>query len=132
MASIPPVQVDTTWFKINLTVVISVLTACLGIVKSIVALWGKSSKPEDLPGELNQHCQKELVRIKSIEKDTLEVSKKHDDLKEIVGEIRQDVAVLKNQSENTTKTLDEMKQSNREIANRLDDLLKQLMEWMSE
>ena len=42
-----------------------------------------------------------------------------------------EVVALKTQSYNTTKGLDEMRQDVKDIAAKLDSLLKQLMDWLT-
>jgi len=139
--AIPNINIDSSFYKLNITIVASILVFCLTTMATILKIFGRKTNPEELPGR-SPHCKQQKESLQKIENKTKEneklveiktneTIKKIESLQEITNEIGLAVAVLKNQCNNTEKDIDEIKQSNKEIANRLDDLLKQLLEWMN-
>ena len=134
----PSVVMQAPIYQINLTILLSVLGVAIAAMGTLVGIFRKKPKDEELPGK-SQFCIQHKTEIERIEKETKESikrlegtdkenSKKHDDLKQLFNDLDKEIISLRNQSENNTKSLDEMKRAVREIATRLDDLLKQLMD----
>jgi len=99
----------------------------------------KKPKPEELPGN-SPICTQKQIDIDKIEKTMKENDGKlekltqcnkqeNENLKQLINDIDKDILILKTQFHNATKDSDEMKQNVKEVATRLDDLLKQLMDW---
>ena len=129
--SAPNVILETPVYQVNLTLLLSVIAVSLTAMGTLIRVFGRKIKPEELPGG-SPHCTQQKENIERIEKATKENSNKHEALKEIANNLEKEVGILKNQSDNVIKNMDEIKQSNKEIATRLDDLLKQLLDWISE
>jgi len=140
--SLPEIQANA---NLNLTVIISVTVFCVSTMATIINLFGakraermkekeeakRQKDTSNTPGKslVCQQHEKNVVRIEDLTKDN---TKKIEDAQKIVNEMRTQVATLENDKENMHKTIDEMKDNNKEIARRLDDLLKQLMDWMND
>ena len=128
--SSPQITLDIPSYHINLTLLLSVITVSLAAMGTLIKVFSKKTKKEELPGS-NPHCLQQKEDLDRIENITKENANKHESLREIANNLEKEVGILKNQSDNVVKNIDEIKQSNKEIASRLDDLLKQLLEWMS-
>ena len=128
--SVPNVMLNAPAYQINITLLLSIVAICLTAMGTIVKIFSRKPKQEETPG-LAQVCIKHNEKLTEIEKIMREDNTHNEKLKEVAQTVEREIAVLKTESVNTGKTLDEMKQTNREIASRLDSLLKQLMEWMS-
>jgi len=103
--------------KISWTLLIALFAVCLTAMATLIKIFGKNVTEED---------------IDRIEKENKEIRAKHESLKDAVGGVQTEVAILKERSKNGEKTLDGMKQDNREVVQRLDDLLKQLIEFLND
>ena len=88
--------------SINTTVVISVLTICLAAMGTLVKVFGRKEDPE-------------------------KISK----LKDIIHAVQMEMATLVTKNDNIEKSMDELKKDYRYLTNKLDDLLKQLMDLLS-
>lgn len=138
----PNVILETPIYHVNLTVLLSVITISLTALATLVAIYRKKPKPEELPGQSPLCVQKkaDLDRIENIGKENSQKAekaqeenvKKFDLLRDLINETSKEVGILKTQSENTTKNVDEMKNDIKEVASKLDDLLKQLLDWTSD
>jgi len=131
-------------YNLNLTVIISVITACVATMATIINIFGtkrsdrikeeeakKKKDPSTLPGN-SQTCkqhEKDMNRVETLTKDN---KKNLEEAQKIVNQMRTQVATLEKDNENINKSLDEMKDSNKETARKLDDLLRQLMDWMND
>ena len=108
---------------INWTAVIAIVTVCLTAMATLIRLYGPKSKVSD-----------EILRgspyLKKLEDDAVDGIKKLNALKEYVQTEHTEVEKLKIETKNSTKSLEELKQDNRDLVQRLDDLLKQFMEYM--
>jgi len=102
--------------KISWTLLIAIFAVCLTAMGTLIKIFGKKVTEED---------------IGRIERESKEIKEKHESLKDAIGNMQTEVATLKERSRNNEKTLDGMKQDNREIVQRLDDLLKQLIEFLN-
>lgn len=126
---------------INLTILLSVISVCLAAMGTIIRIYTKPKNKEEMPGS-NPHCvhmeekidRLEQTQKKDIEKlnnDNKEKENNTKQLKSIVLQLEKEIAILEKESQSQSKTLDEIKSSNRELAKRLDELLKQLMDFAS-
>jgi len=118
----------------NTTVVISVISFSLASMATIIKVFGSDKKIND-ENLRNSPYLKSLeydIKDKS-EKLRLEIKDKEDKLngiKEIVHTQHIEVEKLKVETKNSSKSLEELKQDNRDLVQRLDDLLKQFMDFM--
>jgi len=128
---LPMIEFEGAGIFVNLTIVASVLIFCLTAATSIIRIWGRGKNAEQYPGK-SPYCKQEEDKTTRIEKRLDENKKKMESIQDITLQMEKEVAVLKNETTNMNKTMDEMKQNSKEVAQRLDDLLKQLLEWMSE
>ena len=67
-----------------------------------------------------------------LEKENEDVKQKIEALKTTVGQIETEMAIFKEHTRNNEKSIDEMKQDNKDIIQKLDNLLKQLMDFLNE
>ncbi len=124
------------------TVVISVLAVCLTAMGTLVAIFRKKIREDEKPGnslfciqqkeDLNKLETFTKENYKQIEKNKEEDIKKFEELKQLVNDTNKEVVILKTQAENTSTSLIEMKRDVKDVASKLDSLLKQLFDWMSE
>jgi septal ring factor EnvC (AmiA/AmiB activator) len=127
-----------TWTAIlgtvNLTVIFSVISICLAAMGALIKIFGPNHKINDenlrnspyLIG-LEKDIKEKESKLKEEIKDK---ENKLNGLKEIVNVQHVEVEKLKVESKNSSKSLEELKQDNRDLVQRLDDLLKQFMEYM--
>ena len=126
---IPNIEFDTPIYKVNLTIVISVLIISLMIASLIVKIFGvKKANEEDKPGK-NPNCQEHQRNAQRLENDIKTESKRREELTKITNDLGTEVAILKTQNDNMNASMKDIKEGNHEIANRLDDLLQQLLDW---
>ena len=128
--------------SINYTILLSVLGVSVTAMGTLVAIFRKKIREDEKPGK-SPFCimQKENFlkfetftqeNNKRIEKNTENDTVRFEELKQLINDTNKEVIVLKIQAENTSKNLDEMKTNVRDVATKLDNLLKQLFDWMSE
>jgi predicted RNase H-like nuclease (RuvC/YqgF family) len=129
---IPVLAVTVTpTFEVNVTVILSVVAISLSALATLTKIYGKrDQKPDELPGK-TPYCEQHKADLMETKNTTKEINIKQENLKQIANDLKNEIGILKNQSENMIKTVDEMKQGNKELALKLDDLLKQLLDWMS-
>jgi uncharacterized protein YlxW (UPF0749 family) len=126
---IPDINVETPIYKVNFTIVLSVLLICLTILSLIVKVFGiKKEKPENIPGNAPR-CKEKAKDLIRLEDQAKNEQYKREELTAIVTNLEKEVAVLKVQNENMTTNMTEVKEANKMVANRLDDLLQQLFDW---
>jgi len=111
------VLVGVLWTtSMNWTIVISVIAVSLTGMGTLIGIFGKRVRKED------------VIRLQGESKETIS---KIDALKTAIAEIEKEIATTTQQIKNNEKTIVEMKQDYREIVQRLDDLLKQFMEYLN-
>ena len=123
-------NIETTFIQINLTYVLSVVVLCLTTMGTLIKIFAKPQAQEDLPGK-HPTCQQHEIGIAQSEKDHEENNRKIEEDNRNIGEMKVQVASLEKDNENINKNRSDMNDTNKEIAVRLDDLLKQLIEWMN-
>jgi len=128
MNSIPEIILDTNMYKFNLTVWISILTVCLTTMATLIKIFGRKFKPEELPGN-NFHCKQRAKDTARLQKSTEDIKNEIKDVKNKLNNLDTKVAVLTEKSESSRKSLEEMKILSRDLTLRLDDLLKQLIDY---
>jgi septal ring factor EnvC (AmiA/AmiB activator) len=137
----PSVILETPVYHVNLTVLLTIVTICLTAFGTFVTIFRKKKNPEAQAGT-SPYCLQKQADLERIEKDAKENSEKLervkeennqkiDTLRQSVNDNSKEVGILKTQSDNITKGLDEMRQDVKEVASKLDDLLKQLLDWMN-
>jgi len=127
----PEIILETPVYNVNLTLLLAVITVSLAAMGTLIKVFAKKTKKEDSPGG-SPHCLQQKENLDRIEETTKENINRYESLRKIVNELEKEVGILKNQSDNIVKNMDEVKQTNKEIASRLDELLKQLLDWMTE
>jgi len=106
-----------TWpISINWTLVLSVFAICFTAMATLVGIFGKRVRKED---------------IQRIENNNTNNNTKTDTLRTAITAVEKEVAGLTQKTINNEKNIDEMKKDYREVVQRLDDLLKQLMEFLN-
>lgn len=115
-AATPPVPHDTNW-----TLILSVCAVSVAAMTAFIAVFSKRKIIDD--DELRKSSL-----IVDLTADSKSNSLKHDSIKDLVSTLRTDIEKIKVEMISTNKSLDEVKKDNRELVQRLDDLLRQLME----
>tara|TARA_R110000824_G_scaffold12226_7_gene53592 strand:+ start:23355 stop:23735 length:381 start_codon:yes stop_codon:yes gene_type:complete len=123
MFSLIIAQVATTAATgVNLTLLFSVITVCVGLVTAAIKIFGPKKNVRD--EELRQSGY-----LKELSKKTENSDKKIDNLKEKMTEATIEIEKLKIESKNNTKSSDELRESNKEMVKKLDELLKQMIDY---
>lgn len=109
---------------ISWTTILSVLTVSLTAMATLIKIFsGKVSvKDEDL---------KQTTIIQTLSEDTKYNKKKQEELIEIATGLRTDVERLKVETVNSSKTIEELRKDYRDLVQRLDELLNQLLDWVN-
>jgi uncharacterized protein YlxW (UPF0749 family) len=122
------------WESLNLTIVISVISLCLAGMATLIKVFGPNHKINDERLRSSPYLiglESDIKNKESKLKEEInDKEKKLNGLKEIVNIQHVEVEKLKVESKNSSKSLEELKQDNRDLVQRLDDLLKQFMEFM--
>jgi septal ring factor EnvC (AmiA/AmiB activator) len=108
---------------INWTILIALFAVCLTAMATLIKLYGHKSKISDENLRNSPYLQEIGSDLKAKED-------KFNQLKELVNIYNIEVEKLKIESKNNSRSLEELKQDNRDLVQRLDDLLKQFMEYM--
>jgi len=141
----PNLFLEVPTYHINLTIVFAVISVCLTAMGTLVAIFRKKiieRKDDEMPGKTPMCLQKKLD-ISRIEKEAKEQSdklekfkdennKKFEEVRQMGNDTSKEVGILKSESINAIKGIEDTKGELRDIATKLDDLLKQLLEWMSD
>jgi hypothetical protein len=130
VADLPNIMFNTPVYQFNLTIWLSVLTICLSIMATLIKIFRKKPNPEEIPGQ-SQYCKRQAENLGRIEKMAEECQKDVVRLNGENAELRTNVAVLIEKAEAANKSLEGMKISSRDLTRRLDDLLRQLMDFAS-
>jgi len=122
---LPEILIDNDFFKINLTVVLSILAFCLTAMGTLVKIYGvkKEIPTDEKPGKTTT-CTENKQNGKDNSAAILELKKEIQSLKTQMA-----TTIIK--IENSGKTLDELKSDYRSLADKLDNLLKQLLDLLS-
>jgi hypothetical protein len=108
---------------LNVTVVLSVTSISLAAMATLIKVFAPNKK-------INDESLRSSPYIVGIESDIKSKEEKFNGLKEIVTLQHIEVEKLKVETKNSSKGLEELKQDNRELVQRLDYILKQFMEYM--
>jgi septal ring factor EnvC (AmiA/AmiB activator) len=102
---------------------LTIATISLTTMATLIRIFGPKTSISD-------DRLRESPFLKSLQDDIKEKALKLQNLKEIVQNTNIEVEKLKIETQNTIKTAAELKRDNRDLVQRLDDLLKQFMEYM--
>jgi len=131
--------------EINWTILFSTITICLSAMATLIKVFGNSCVKDealrrsdlikDMSTSINQNrtslekTKKELQDVN--EKSHKDYSEKIDKIKDDITDIQRQVERLKVMVENNSKTAEELKKAHRDVVNRLDEVLRQIMETLS-
>ena len=135
---IAPVIAQTT-IEINYTVLFSILVfivpvciaGLIGAVK-IAAIKGAKIDDKDKPSDKNDYCKQQEKEFNRIEKRVHISETEVTDIKLTIGELKITITEIKKDVQSSTKTITEMKQDNRDLANKLESLLSQLINYVGD
>jgi len=125
---LPGLQINTPIYQFDLTIILSVIVFCLSAMGTIVKVFSKAAKPEELPGT-SPYCQQHKKDVEKLQKFTEDQTDKNQELRGLAAKLEVEVAVLKRDCETKNKSLEEMKENNRSLAIRLDDMIRQLIDY---
>ena len=108
---------------INWTVIASVISVSLALMVALIKIFGYKSKISDE----NLRSSPYLI---ALEADIKDKEQRLAGVKDLINAQNTEVEILKSKTSNSEKTLEDLKQDNRDLVQRLDDLLKQFMEYM--
>ena len=109
---------------INWGIVISVISVSVAAMVAMIKIFGPKKQVAD--EELRKSDY-----VKDIERRAKEAKVKIEELKDIINKNSTEIEKLKIESGHNTKSVEELKQDNRELVQRLDDLLKQILDWVN-
>jgi len=108
-------------YNINWTLIISVSAVCLTAMTAAINIY-KSKK------SINDDELRESNLIEDLTSSVKTNSQKHESIKEVVSNLRIEIEKIKVEMLNANKSLEELKKDNRELVQRLDELLRQLLD----
>jgi len=108
-------------YNINWTLIISVSAVCLTAMTAAINIF-KSKK------SINDDELRESNLIEDLTSSVKTNSQKHESIKEVVSNLRIEIEKIKVEMLNANKSLEELKKDNRELVQRLDELLRQLLD----
>jgi len=108
-------------YNINWTLIISVSAVCLTAMTAAINIF-KSKK------SINDDELRESNFIEDLTSSVKTNSQKHESIKEVVSNLRIEIEKIKVEMLNANKSLEELKKDNRELVQRLDELLRQLLD----
>ncbi len=115
-----PIPINLT-APINMTLLVSIGMVCLTALGVLVRVFGKKKSEE--PGT-HPTC---LAHDRTIKRNEKEV----DDLRGKVESMRTEISVNSVKLENNEKNIEEMKRDTRKMADKMDDLLTQVLELLN-
>ena len=116
----PPINFSAPIYQVNVTLLLSVITICLTGMGVLTKVFGR--KKEEEPGE-HPKCISHDERSKKNEADAKE-------LREKVENMRTEVSVMSVKLENNGKSVEELKHDSRKLADKMDDLLSQMLDFL--
>jgi len=119
---------------INWTLLISVVSVSLATMGTLIRIFGSSViKDENLRSStfLKELAEDHSKSDSKIEKNKEEENTRYMELKELINRTNVDLEKLKVESSHSAKSLEDLRQDNRELVQRLDDLLKHLLDWVN-
>jgi len=124
--NLPDILLETQ-SHINFTILLSVITVSIATMGTIVKIYSKKRELNDIPG-MSSECTQHAKNVKRNENTTIENSRRLDIIKDSITSLEKEVAILEIKFSTTEKSMDEVKGGSKEIAKRLDNLLKQLLD----
>lgn len=121
MTNAIPSLIQSAQYSTNWTVVLSVCAVCLTAMTTFINIF-KSKK------SINDDELRESNLIKDMGETSKESKHKQEEIKDIISLLKTDVEKIKIEQLNTSKSMEELRRDNRELVQRLDDLLRQLLE----
>ena len=111
--------------SINWTIVISVIAVCISALAAAVKIFGKKRKPDELPG-LSVYCNQKEEKIKKLEDTAEEQWEINTQLQNTLNEEQRRNVRLQADLEHATENIQELKDSFRTLANKFDDLIRDI------
>lgn len=140
---------------INWTSILSAVVFCSTAMATLIKIFGTSKESdcskespvikeiieenknlkkaqEDAAKELKESQEEKSQELREAQEEaTKEAYKTREELKEKVNTLIIEIERAKSECVNNTKSIEELKQDYRRLAGRLDELLKQILEWFS-
>lgn len=124
---------------INWTTILSVATVCITAMATFIKIFGTNeNSDEDLKNiEENNKLFKDKQEkdnkefINEQENTAKEFNRRQEELKEKINVLIIEIEKSKMECSSNTKSIEELKKDYRILAQRLDELLKQILEWFS-
>ena len=117
---------------INYTVLLTVASVLIAAFATFTKIYGREVKPTELPSESNVYCKQRGKDLDRVEATANSTQKQTTEIKEVIGEMKITIAKLESKMNSTSDTIGEMKMNNKELAQRLENLIGQLVDYMSE
>ncbi len=117
------VMASTAGASGSITIIVSVISVSVAVMVALIKIFGPSKKISDENLRESEYLKSMYISLKEKE-DTLQK------LKDLVYTHYTEVEILKTKEVNISKTIDELKNDNKLLIRRLDDFLKQFMEYI--
>lgn len=129
----------STIISLNLTVWFSIITVCIAIVTIVVKLTSekRSIREETLREsqvikDINQNIKTNSAQI-GVANNSIQLLRDADiEIRNSITETRHQGDITRLNQENTNRTVEELKGNNKEILKKLEDLVKQLYDFLSQ
>lgn len=122
--AMPDMVVDTEFFKVNLTIVISITIFCLTAMGTIIKCFPRKELKEDEKPGNTPSCKQ---RHEAIDENKTHV----EELRSDISEMKTQLATMRVELDNSSKNVEELKSKYKALTNKLDDFLKQLLEMLN-
>jgi len=125
---------------INWTTVIGVITFCLTAMATLINIFSNKNKSVTDESLRSSPFMKELIESNKerfqrhdaeIEQLDRDVNSSINDIRDSINNLRVEIERLKVESTNGLRTLEDLRNDYRILVKRLDDILKQLVEWVN-
>jgi septal ring factor EnvC (AmiA/AmiB activator) len=124
---------------INWTTILSVATVCITAMATAVKIFGTDKKSDEDIKSIEEDNQafkdkqeEDSKELKEKQEDSAkEFNRRQEELKEKINVLIIEIEKSKIECSSNTKSIEELKKDYRILASRLDELLKQILEWFS-
>lgn len=119
--------------NINFTLLFSVISISIAAMVAFIRIFGrKELTAADKPCEDNQFCAQHIKEINRVDSKVTTGEISTAEIKSTIIELKITIAELKKDVASSNRTIDEIKTDNRALAARLENLLTQLLAYVSD
>jgi len=108
---------------VNITIVLAVFTICVTTMTTIIKLFSPKHK-------INEENLRNSPYLKLLEEHVEEKEAKITVIKDMITKQNLELVELKSESKHGTKSLEDLRENNKDLVQRLDDLLKYFLDYI--